>query len=219
MIDYTNPIDLLAVFVIMGMLPFFSIMGTCFVKFAIVFSLLRSALGTQTTPPNMAIYGLALTMTLYVMFPVISPIVAALSEMSGQGQPPTMDDLFANLTGAIGPYKSFLTANTGLEQKDFFLGLAKELWPDQYDAQVAPDSLYILLPAFITSEMIDAFKIGFLLYLPFLAIDIIVSNILLALGMMMVSPMVFSLPFKIILFVSADGWLNLIYVMTTSYTG
>lgn len=219
MIDYTNPIDLLTLFVLLGMMPFFAIMGTCFVKFAVVFSILRSALGTQQTPPNMAIYGLALLMTIYVMFPVLAPIVDHVSQLSDKGRITDMTDIFKSLGSAVEPYKSFLLTNAGADNIDFFLGLANELWPSDFNVHLTKDSFFILLPAFITSELIDAFKIAFLLYLPFLAIDIIISNILLALGMMMVSPMVFSLPFKIILFVSSDGWLNLIYSLSTGYMG
>jgi type III secretion protein R len=219
MIDYTNPIDLLTVFVLMGMMPFFAVMGTCFIKFAIVFSLLRMALGTQQTPPNMAIYGLAIMMTLYVMFPIVAPIIDQVSALSGRSDVKDLTVVFETLAKASGPYIEFLQKNASVENLNFFIGLAEELWPDNFNVKPTPDSLFVLLPAFITSELIDAFKIAFLLYLPFLAIDIIVSNILLALGMMMVSPMVFSLPFKIILFVTSEGWLNLIYSMATSYEG
>lgn len=219
MIDYTNPIDLLSLFVILGLMPFFAVMGTCFVKFAVVFSILRNALGTQQTPPNIAIYGLALIMTIYVMLPVLAPIVEQMSTLSEQKNIKNINDVFMAMERAIIPYKGFLLLNAGQENIDFFLGLAQELWPKDFNVHMTKDSLFILLPAFITSELIDAFKIGFLLYLPFLAIDIIISNILLALGMMMVSPMVFSLPFKIILFVTADGWFNLIYRLTSGYAG
>lgn len=219
MIDYTNPIDLLSLFVMMGMMPFFAVMGTCFVKFAIVFSILRSALGTQQTPPNMAIYGLALLMTIYVMFPVLAPIIDQITYLSEKGNVSNVADMFGALGNAVAPYKAFLLLNSETDNIDFFMGLAKELWPSDFNVHVTKDSFFILLPAFITSELIDAFKIAFLLYLPFLAIDIIISNILLALGMMMVSPMVFSLPFKIILFVASDGWLNLVYSLATGYGG
>ena len=218
MLNYSNPIDLLTIFILLGMMPFFVIMGTSFVKFAIVFSLLRNALGTQQTPPNMALYGLALTMTLYVMFPVIKPVLDSISNYSAYENQSSLQDLFTFVQGSVLPYKNFLFNNSALEQKDFFIALARDLWPDSYEVYATDESLFILLPAFITTELIHAFKIGFLLYLPFLAIDIIVSNLLLALGMMMVSPMVFSLPFKIILFISVDGWGNLIQVLSTSYS-
>lgn len=117
------------------------------------------------------------------------------------------------------PYKSFLTKHINQREKEFFSENIAKLWPPKYVHSVSSDSLFILLPAFTISELTRAFEIGFLLYLPFIAIDLIVSNILLAMGMMMVSPMTISLPFKLLLFVMFDGWSRLSHGLILSYSG
>ncbi|MGB1272004.1 MAG: EscR/YscR/HrcR family type III secretion system export apparatus protein, partial [Endozoicomonas sp.] len=122
-----------------------------------------------------------------------------------------------NVETVVSPYREFLKKNTSERERNFFLKTARVLWPKKYQSQLSGDDLIILMPSFCISELTKAFEIGFLLYLPFIIIDLIVSNILLAMGMMMVSPMTISLPFKLLLFVLLDGWTRLIHALVISY--
>ena len=213
--DQLDHISLILVLGGLALIPFLAVMGTSFVKIVVVFSLLRNALGVQQIPPNMALYGVALILTLYIMAPVgydIKDFVDANPELLESSE--HYQDLF---DGAVAPYVSFLHANTSEVEKAFFIDSAKKLWPQRHADNVTEDSLLVLMPAFTVSQVTEAFKIGFLLYLPFLVVDLIVSNILLAMGMMMVSPMTISLPFKLLLFVVLDGWTTLTHRLVLSY--
>lgn len=196
--------QLIALLFILSVLPLLVVMGTSFLKLSVVFSLLRNALGVQQVPPNIAIYGLALVLTIFIMAPVGLDVHARLQNEV------LADDIGALVhqidQHALVPYRDFLQRNTDAEQITFFNDIVQSKWPERYRDSVTPNSLLILMPAFTLSQLTEAFKIGLLLYLPFVAIDLIVSNILLAMGMMMVSPMTLSLPFKILIFVLVDGW-------------
>lgn len=199
----------------LSLIPFLAVMGTSFVKIVVVFSLLRNALGVQQIPPNMALYGIALILTLYIMAPVgydIKDFVDANPQLTESTE--SYQELF---NGSIEPYLSFLKNNTTEAEKDFFLATAREIWPPRHANKVDENSVLVLMPAFTVSQVTEAFKIGFLIYLPFLVIDLIVSNILLAMGMMMVSPMTISLPFKLLLFVVLDGWTTLTHSLVMAY--
>ncbi|WP_226648318.1 type III secretion system export apparatus subunit SctR [Microbulbifer variabilis] len=199
----------------LALVPFLAVMGTSFVKIVIVFSLLRNALGVQQTPPNMALYGVALILTLYIMAPIgydIQDYLDANTHLTGSSE--NYKELFS---GAVKPYAAFLHKNTTEIEKTYFLDTAREIWPERHAEKVTEDSLLVLMPAFTVSQVTEAFKIGFLIYLPFLVIDLIVSNILLAMGMMMVSPMTISLPFKLLLFVVLDGWTTLTHSLVMAY--
>lgn len=199
----------------LALVPFVAVMGTSFIKIVVVFSLLRNALGIQQIPPNMALYGVALILTLYIMAPIgydIRDFLEANPELSE-----SPDNYKALFTGSIEPYIAFLQKNATDVEKTFFIDTAKELWPERHSKNVDENSLLVLMPAFTVSQVTEAFKIGFLIYLPFLVIDLIVSNILLAMGMMMVSPMTISLPFKLLLFVVLDGWTTLTHGLVMAY--
>ncbi|WP_144393317.1 type III secretion system export apparatus subunit SctR [Pleionea sediminis] len=199
----------------LALIPFLAVMGTSFVKIVIVFSLLRNALGIQQIPPNMALYGVALILTLYIMAPVGFDIQTFVEENPELTE--STDKYGELFSGASEPYIEFLKKNTTDAEKSFFIDTAMIIWPEKYKDKVKNDSLLILLPAFTVSQVTEAFKIGFLIYLPFLIIDLIVSNILLAMGMMMVSPMTISLPFKLLLFVLLDGWTTLTHSLVITY--
>ena len=201
---FNQPLLLICVLVILSILPLFVVTGSSFLKLSIVFSLLRNALGIQQVPPNMAIYGLSLILTLFIM----APVGMAVSDSIEQ-HPIALNDpnLFEDInTQFLQPYREFLHNNASRVQVNYFSSVGEKIWPAQYKARISADSLVVLLPAFCVSQIIDAFKIGLLIYLPFLAIDLIVSNILLAMGMMMLSPTTISLPFKLLLFILAGGW-------------
>lgn len=207
--------QLIVLLFILSLIPLLMVMGTSFLKLSIVFSLLRNALGVQQVPPNIAIYGLALVLTIFIMAPVGLDVNARLQEE------PLPDDIGALLhhidESALGPYRDFLQRNTDAEQTHFFNDIVQTKWPERYRDTIKPNSLLILMPAFTLSQLAEAFKIGLLLYLPFVAIDLIVSNILLAMGMMMVSPITISLPFKLLIFILVDGWGLLLGQLVGSY--
>jgi type III secretion protein R len=212
---FQDPSSLLMLLVVISLVPFVAIMSTSFVKLAVVFSILRNALGLQSIPPNMAIYGLAIILTVYIMAPVGVQIGQVVQEK--QINVSDIQNLKEHLPSLVDPVKQFLKKHTTPNDRQFFLQTAYQLWPAEQAKELNEDSLMVLIPAFTVAELTAAFQIGFLIYLPFLVVDLIVSNILLALGMMMVSPMTISLPFKLLLFVLIDGWAKLIHNLVLSY--
>ncbi len=210
-----DPIYLVAILVFMGLAPFVAMMITSFVKLVVVLSLIRNALGIQQIPPNMVMNGLALILTLYIMNPVMQETFEIL-----QGQEVNTKEI-ASIRDAVlvgqAPLKAFLLKHSNARERAFFFNSAKKLWSPEQAEALSDDDLMVLVPAFTVTELTSAFQIGFLIYLPFIAIDIIVSNILLAMGMMMVSPMTISLPFKLLLFVVVDGWTRLVHGLVLTY--
>jgi len=208
-------VPLIGTLALLSLIPFIAIMTTSFIKLAVVFSLLRNALGIQQIPPNMALYGSAIVLSIYIMAPVGYQITDTIKEKGFDlTQEASLKDL-AN--SAINPLAGFLTKHSSERERAFFLASAQKLWPKEYAARLDTNSMLILVPSFTISELKSAFEIGFLLYMPFIAIDLIISNILLAMGMMMVSPMTISLPFKLLLFVLLDGWTQLTHNLVLSY--
>ncbi len=204
-----------------AMLPYVAVMVTAFTKLVVVFSLLRNALGLQQTPPNVVLNGLAIILSLYVMYPVTLQMVEISEEFAstlkhGGGNASTQD-LLQLVAKAKEPLREFLVEHTDRDEREFFLTTARRLLPEEQKALVSEDDLTVVIPAFTVSELSKAFQIGFLIFLPFLVIDLIVSNILQALGMMMLSPTTISLPFKLLLFVLLDGWSKLIHGLVLSY--
>ncbi|MCZ0943171.1 MAG: type III secretion system export apparatus subunit SctR [Gammaproteobacteria bacterium] len=210
-----DPSILIVVAGVLSLLPFLVVMGTSFVKMMIVFSLVRNALGIQSIPPNIALNGIALILTLYVMAPVFSETVEIL-----QGHRISLDNpasIVSVGSSAVVPYRQFLLKHVDDGQVDFFIETAEELWGEEYEHELTRDNLFILIPAFVVGQLTSAFEIGFLIYLPFIVVDLVISNILLAMGMMMLSPVTISLPFKLLLFVFLDGWELLIQGLVLSY--
>lgn len=210
-----QPLSLIALLFILSLLPLLVVTGSSFLKISIVLSLLRNALGIQQIPPNMAIYGMSLILTLFIMAPVGYQISDNLKNTQF-----TIEDahVFDKVdTQVLAPWRQFMLQHTEKKQIRFFSQTATVLWPENILDGVPSDSIFVILPAFMLSQLTEAFKIGLLLYLPFIAIDLIVSNILLAMGMMMMSPMTISLPFKIMVFVMIGGWERLLTQLVLSY--
>ena len=233
----TDPFSLIVLFVGLSLLPFVAMVATSYLKIVVVMSLIRNALGIQSIPPNMVINALAMILTFYIMAPIMSESwTVAKDELNraaaqqkannatskplnrqNAGSPNYFFDTDA-VAKAAEPFRRFLSEHTAARERVFFISTAETLWgKDGEPATVDPESFYILLPSFCVSELTKAFQIGFLVYLPFIAIDIIVSNILLAMGMMMVSPVTISLPFKLLLFVMVNGWTLLIQGLVRGY--
>jgi type III secretion protein R len=206
-----SPVNIILLLSVLGLLPFFLMMVTSYVKIVVVFSLIKNALGVQQVPPVMVLNGLAIVLTLFIMAPVgleTREIVNAsgIEVESSLAQPGNFVRL---LETASPPLGQFLKRNTDARMLTAMRSTAKRLWPQKYHDMLDGDGFLLVLPSFVLTELTEAFQIGFLLYLPFIVIDLIISNILLAMGMMMVSPMTISLPFKLLLFVTLDGWLKI----------
>ncbi|MDR1438386.1 MAG: type III secretion system export apparatus subunit SctR [Puniceicoccales bacterium] len=210
-----DPITVILVLSVLGVAPFFLLMITSFVKLVIVLGLVRNALGTQQVPPNLVLNGLALIVSMYVMAPVAKKTVAIASEQSFSME--KMNELPTFLSSVGEPLRQFLYKHTNPANRTFFVQTAKRLWPADEAAKIKSTDFLILVPAFTVTELTTAFQIGVLLFLPFITVDIVVSNILMALGMMMMSPMTISLPFKLMLFVLVDGWSKLIEGLILTY--
>ncbi|MDR1366498.1 MAG: type III secretion system export apparatus subunit SctR [Puniceicoccales bacterium] len=211
-----DPAIVIVLLVSLSMAPFLLLLVTSFVKISSVLSLIRNALGVQQVPPNMVLNGMAIMLTVYIMYPVMQETFDIARSMHFDIN--NIASLEPKLTETCGPLKRFLERHTKSRGRAFFLKTAKRIWPEQMQKNLKEGNLLVLVPAFVVSELTDAFQIGFLLYLPFIAIDMIVSNILLAMGMMMVSPMTISLPFKMMLFVLVDGWTKLVEGIVKTYS-
>lgn len=210
-----DPVTLAVLLAAMALMPTLVVVTTSFLKIVIVMSLLRNALGVQQIPPNLALYGMALILSAYIMAPIGNGMAERLTN-----QPQLMQDVPSLVSGVregAEPLRDFMMRNSSPEHRDFFVRTAKRLWGPELSADVQERDFMMLMPAFLVSELTAAFKMGFLLYLPFVVIDLIVSNILLAMGMMMVSPVTISLPLKLFLFVMLDGWTRLIQSLVLSY--
>lgn len=212
----TDPISLTLALGLFALVPLLVVSTTCFLKISIVLALVRNALGVQQSPPNLAIYALSLMLTLYVMAPVGSAMADAYGDLPESSA--SVTQMAAQVRKGAEPMRKFLLENSKQEQRNFFIDRARQAWPASLSADVKQSDYLVLVPAFVVSELTSAFQIGFLLYLPFIVIDLVISNILMAMGMMMVSPVTISLPLKLFLFVMVDGWSRLIHGLVQTYT-
>ncbi|WP_423241050.1 EscR/YscR/HrcR family type III secretion system export apparatus protein [Erwinia amylovora] len=216
----SNDISLIALLSFFTLLPFIIAGGTCFIKFSIVMVMVRNALGIQQVPSTLTLNGIALIMTAFVMMPICQKISsyvetnhidfnnsASVTQLMDQG---------------LGGYRDYLVRYSDHELIRYFNKIqqqqAGELAPEVEEHQLSSLSLMTLMPAYALSEIQSAFKIAFYLYVPFVVIDLVVSSILLALGMMMMSPVTISIPIKLILFVAMNGWSLLTKGMIAQYT-
>jgi type III secretion protein R len=215
----TDSFSLIALFVGMSLLPFLAMVATSYLKIVVVISLVRNALGVQSIPPNMVVNAIALILSFYVMAPVVEKGWNVYKEESAINKVEKKQYDTQIAMKAAEPMREWLIKQTDEKSRAFFVSTAEQLWAKDGEetAEVDPESFFILIPSFCVSELTKAFQIGFLVYLPFIAIDIIVSNILLAMGMMMVSPVTISLPFKLLLFVMVNGWTLLIQGLVRGY--
>lgn len=207
----------------LSVLPFAVMLLTSYVKVVIVLSLLRNALGVQQSPPSQVINGIALLVTIYVMFPTGLAMYNAAGEYIHQNQPqalisgPTATYIINVADKAKEPLRLFLQKNSIAKNISGFYQLAYKSFPDPYRKSLKATDFIILIPSFITSQLKTAFEIGVLIYLPFFVIDMVTSNILLAMGMMMLSPLTIALPLKLLLIVMVDGWTIIIQGLTLSF--
>jgi type III secretion protein R len=198
-----RPAELLLLLGAAALVPVLLVTLTCFLKIAVVLSILRSALGAPQVPPATAVTGLALVLTLAVMAPVAEASWAALAARPAA---PGAEGALEAGARALGPLKAFLGRFARADDREAFLELAGRLRPPGRAAEAAPDDLAVLAPAFMVSELRRAFTVGFLVFLPFLVVDLVVANVLLALGLTQLSPTSVALPLKLLLLVAVDGW-------------
>lgn len=206
---YTLSLQILVLMTLLSMLPAALLMMTSFTRIIIVLAILRQALGTMQTPSNQVLIGLSLFLTFFIMSPVFN---LAYKEAV---QPYMEDKITAEVAikKVAEPFRSFMIAQTRESDITLFANISGK------EELLSPDSipLTLLVPAFVTSELKTAFQIGFLIFIPFLIIDLVIASVLMAMGMMMLSPMVISLPFKIMLFVLVDGWAMIIGTLAASF--
>lgn len=208
-------VPLIAVTFGLGLVTFIVITTTAFIKVSVVLFLVRNALGIQQTPPNVALYGIALSLTFYISAPVISQIQEKLDNPTVQYE--TATDIVAAVNIAKGPVQKFLQRLTTEEDRQFFVAATDRVWDEASQRKVSANDFAILIPSFLIAELKRAFQIGFLLYLPFITIDLVVTTILMGMGMQMVSPTLISTPFKLFLFITIEGWTRLIQGLVLSY--
>lgn len=215
-VDASQPLEIIILLTLIALAPSMLIMMTCFTRIVIVLGFLRTAMQTQSTPPNMVITGMALFLTFFIMAPVFSEI----NEVAYQ--PYVSEELTTEeaLDAASVPLKKFMLKQTSQDDLQFFLDLSKTEEPEggYTDEYLQNDlSLTVIVPSFMISELKRAFQMGFLIFLPFLVIDLVVGSTLMSMGMMMLPPAMISMPFKILVFVLADGWNLLIGSVVASY--
>jgi len=213
----TNPLNVITFLSLLSLIPVIVIMTTSFVKVSMVLLMTRESLGVQQVPPNMVIYCLSLILTFYIMGPVYNKSFGAATDAL-KNDNVTATTLVDGFNSSSKGVSHFLLKNTPKTNQTFFYRSLKQFWTPDMMANVRPDDLVVLIPSFMVAEMTRAFRIGFLIYLPSVIIDIIVSNILMAMGMMMMSPVTISLPIKILLFISLNGWSRIIAALFGSYT-
>ena len=207
--EYALGIQILMIMTVLTLLPAMLITMTAFTRILIVLAILRQALGTQQTPSNQIILGLSLFLTLFIMSPVIDVVWANALSPYLEGQL----EFQAALSVAQEPLREFMFSQT----RDTDLAMFAELGGYPVFAQREEVPLFVLLPSFLTSELKTAFQIGFLLFVPFLVIDLVVAAVLMSMGMMMLSPIIISLPFKLMLFVLIDGWSLISATLVSSF--
>ena len=215
-VDASQPLEIIILLTLIALASSMLIMMTCFTRIVIVLGFLRTAMQTQSTPPNMVITGMALFLTFFIMAPVFSEI----NEVAYQ--PYVSEELTTEeaLDAASVPLKKFMLKQTSQDDLQFFLDLSKTEEPEggYTDEYLQNDlSLTVIVPSFMISELKRAFQMGFLIFLPFLVIDLVVGSTLMSMGMMMLPPAMISMPFKILVFVLADGWNLLIGSVVASY--
>ncbi len=206
---YTVTIQILALMTMLTLLPAMLLTMTSFTRIMIVLGLLRQAIGTAQAPSNQVLLGLSLFLTIFIMMPVFDNI-------NREAVQPYLEEQISVMTAlekAAQPLRTFMLKQTREADLDMFMRIA-----DRDDFDTVDDVPFsLLLPAFVTSELKTAFQIGFLIFLPFLVIDLVVASVLMSMGMMMLSPMIVSLPFKLMLFVLADGWSLVLEMLAASF--
>jgi type III secretion protein R len=214
-----RPIALIVALALVSLAPFVFMTLTAFIKISTVLQIVRGAIGAQNVPSNTVIMALAAALALVAMSPVLSRIAdRAEPLLKDSGHRDTVVLAIGLVDAAKEPMRGFLAANASAAERARFLDVARSARPEAERAQVGERDLIVLIPAFMVTELYEAFVLGFAIYLPFLVVDLVVANVLLALGMQMLNPTQVSLPFKLLLFVAADGWGLLARALVSGYS-
>lgn len=214
MFNLPDPAVFIPLIFALGVLPIAMVMVTCYTKIVVVLALLKNALGLQQVPPAIVTNGLALVLTWYVMYPIGLEVWAAVERAPQSNRPVTTMEIVAR---AKEPMREFLAKHATERERAFFLDAARRLMGEKVAATLTERDFVVLVPAFAVSELTEAFLIGFLIFLPFIVIDLVVANVLMAMGMQMMSPAMVSLPLKLLLFVMLDGWSRLLHALVLTY--
>ncbi|KFL54858.1 type III secretion system export apparatus subunit SctR [Burkholderia pyrrocinia] len=206
---------LLVAVIAIGLIPFVAMVVTSYAKIVVVLGLLRNALGVQQVPPNMVLNGIAILVTLYVMAPIG---MSAADTMRHEQLANSPAEIMVQAFGASqAPFRTFLKAHSRERERLFFMRSAHVIWPESLANALHEDDLIVLAPAFTLTELSDAFRIGFLLYIAFIIVDFVIANVLLAMGLNQIQPTNVAIPFKLLLFVAMDGWSALIHGLILTY--
>jgi len=213
-----RPIALVVALALVSLVPFVFMGVTAFVKISTVLQIVKSAIGAQSIPSNTVVMALATALTIIAMAPVGQHIFDKAAPLTAsRGKEDTTVLVEKGVDAVREPMRDFLRKNSSERERARFFAVTKNARPEAERAKVSPDDLSVLVPAFVVTELTEAFAIGFLIFLPFLVIDLVVANVLLALGMQMLNPTQVSLPFKLLLFVAIDGWGLLAQALVSSY--
>lgn len=212
-----RPIGLVLVFGLVSMLPLVFMTLTAFVKISTVLQIVRGAIGAHGVPSSSVVFALSVALTLLAMGPLGATILDRATPLFTQGEKDTVSLVRGLADATVEPMRAFLRRNASERDRSRFFEIAKTSRPEAERASVQADDLVVLIPAFVTSELGLAFALGFALYLPFLVINLVVGNVLIALGMQMLNPAQVSLPFKLLLFVAVDGWGMLSQALVAGY--
>lgn len=217
MTENINPIGLIVTVASLSVIPLVAVTSTSFLKISAVLLILRNAIGVQQVPSNMVVYGIAMVMTMLVMGPVLTD---AGQRFAPNGKMPVSGvEVLDSINEAVPPFKMFMLKNVNPSYLEKFHETAQQFQKKYNAPPVQKTDLFVVMPAFVASELSEAFRIGLYLYLPFVIIDLAVSSGLMALGMMMVSPNSITVPLKIILFVAVEGWAKILQALVNSYLG
>ncbi|PHV06655.1 EscR/YscR/HrcR family type III secretion system export apparatus protein [Janthinobacterium sp. BJB412] len=201
----------------MSLIPLIVVITTSFLKISLVLLVLRNAMGVQQVPPTLAIYGIALAMSIFIMAPTAQQIGTRALAIEARGGAAHSGQLLTQAREAVEPLRGFMLKFSQPEQRALFLDSAKKLWPRDMAQAATSSDLLVLVPAFVVSELQTGYQIGFLIYIPFVVIDLLVSNLLMALGMQQVSPQTITIPLKLLLFAMVGGWGKLLNALAMSY--
>lgn len=210
-----TPSSALITVIVLSLAPFVAVMATSFTKIVVVLSLLRQALGLQQVPPNLVLNGMALILTIYVMYPVGTRMMAGVDNLDSAAQ--SSQGMLIAANQAKEPLREFLLKHSDPTDREFFLNTIRRMVDEDERDAISATDFVIVIPSFTLRELTTAFQIGFLIFLPFVIIDLVIANILMAMGMMMLSPTIVSLPFKLLLFVLIEGWAKLMHGLVLSY--
>ncbi|HEY8608148.1 MAG TPA: type III secretion system export apparatus subunit SctR [Noviherbaspirillum sp.] len=202
---------------LLSLIPLVIVTTTSFLKISLVLIVLRNAIGVQQAPPTLAIYGMALVVSVFVMAPTMQEIGRRVTSVESRSGHPDRQPFLGQAMHAFEPLQQFMIRFTKPEQRELFLASARKLWPEEYAKDAKDTDPVVLTPAFVAAELQTGYEIAFLIYIPFIVIDLLISNLLMAMGMQQVSPQTITTPLKLLLFTLVDGWAKLLNALALSY--